>query len=74
MISNMTPIAKSSKKSILIESIKEPEEFYIIKDYNAYKFIKGELDNNIIIKCKKYKIIFNNNDLSILTKSIIKHN
>ena len=55
----------------IFENILENEEFYIIKEHNAYKFIISKKQSEIIIKCKNYDIKFNNNDLSILTKSIL---
>ena len=55
----------------IFENILENEECYIIKEHNAYKFIISKKQSEIIIKCKNYDIKFNNNDLSILTKSIL---
>ena len=46
------------------------EEHYLIKEKAEYKFIIIKRSNDIIIKCKKYEVILNNNDLSKLTNSI----
>ena len=46
------------------------EEYYVIKEKAEYKFIIGKCSNDIIIKCGKYELILNNNDLSKLTNSI----
>ena len=61
-----TPKGKSLNKEIL-----KYDDFYLIKDNNAYKIIIEKLEDEILIKCKNYKIKLNNNDLSILSKSII---
>jgi len=47
----------------------EYEEYYLIKGNSAYKFIIGKKETEIIIKCKNYELILNNNDLSTLTKT-----
>jgi len=49
----------------------EYEEYYLIKGNSAYKFIIGKKETEIIIKCKNYELILNNNDLSTLTKTIL---
>ena len=71
MTSNITPSGNYIKENILMDNIKEYEEYYLIKENNAYRIFIGKLDNNLIIKCKNYEIIFNNNDLSILTKTLL---
>ena len=55
----------------IFENLFDYEEYYLIKEKTGYKFIIGKRSNNIIIKCKNYELIFNNNDLSILTKLIL---
>ena len=52
------------------ESISKHENFYLMKDKIIYKFKIEQIDNELKIKCKNYSILMNNNDLSILTKSI----
>ena len=59
------------KENSLNQDILKYEEFYLIKENNAYKIIIEELIDQILIKCKNYEIKLNNNDLSILSKSII---
>ena len=68
----ITPKDQLSDENILMENIIEQEEYYLIKDNSAFKFIIGKLTNEIIIKCKNYEIRLNYNDLSILTKAILK--
>ena len=48
------------------------EEFFLIKDNNAYRIIIGILNEEVIIKCRYYEMKINNNNLSILKKSTIK--
>ena len=55
----------------LSEDLFEYEEYYLIKGNNAYKFIIGKRKTEIFIKCRNYEITLNNNDLSILTKTIL---
>ena len=62
-----TPIGINDKKT---GQIIEHEEYYLMKENNIYKFIIGKEERRIIIQCKNYEIELNNNDLSILTKSI----
>ena len=62
---------KTLKGNNLNEDILKYDEFYLIKENNAYKIIIEELNNEILIKYKNYEIKLNNNDLSILSKSII---
>ena len=64
-------INKTPKGNNLNEDILKYDEFYLIKDNNAYKIIIEKLKNEILIKCKNYEIKLNNNDLSILSKSKI---
>ena len=63
-----TPIGINDKKT---GQIIEHEEYYLMKENNIYKFIIGKEENELIIKCKNYEIKLNNNDLSILSKSIL---
>ena len=64
-------IYKTPKGNNLNEDILKYDEFYLIKENNAYKIIIEKLKNEILIKYKNYEIKLNNNDLSILSKSII---
>ena len=57
--------------NIIFENLIEYEEYYLIKENNAYKFIIGKEENELIIKCKNYEIKLNNNDLRILTKALL---
>ena len=52
------------------ENILDYEEYYSIKEKTEYKFIIDKCSNDIMIKCKKYELILNNNNLSKLTNSI----
>ena len=45
------------------------QEYYQIKDNIIYKLVIIKNNNEIIIRCKNYSIIFNKNNLSILTKT-----
>ena len=58
-------------KNNIFENIFDYEEYYLIKEKAAYKFIIGKRSNDIIIKCKNYELTLSNNDLSVLTKSIL---
>ena len=51
------------------EKYYECQKYYIIKENNVFKIKVEKLNNNIIIKCKDYEIMFNNIDLSLLTKN-----
>ena len=53
----------------IFENLVDYEEYYLIKEKAAYKFIIGKTSNGVIIKCKNYELTFNNNDLFIFTKS-----
>ena len=64
-------VNNTPKGNNLNQYILKYDEFYLIKENNAYKIKIGELKNQILIKCKNYEIKLNNNDLSILSKSII---
>ena len=44
------------------------EEYYLLKENNAYKLIIEINENELIIRHKKYTISMNHNDLSVLTK------
>ena len=48
------------------------EEFFLIKDNNAYRIIIGILNEEVIIKCRYYEMKINKNNLSILKKSTLK--
>ena len=71
MNKNVTPKGDNIKENELYEKINEYEEYYLIKENNAFKFIVGKTDKYIIIRCKNYEIKLNNNDLTILTKSLL---
>ena len=62
----MTPKGNNSNEDIL-----KLDEFYLIKENNAYKITIKELKDEILIKCKNYEIKINNNDLSFVSKTII---
>ena len=47
------------------------KEYYLIKEESVYNFLICKRSNDIIIKCQKYEVILNNNDLSKLTNSIL---
>ena len=55
-----------------IENLIEYEEFYLLNDNKIYKFLIEKRKKEITIKCKNYEIKFNDNNLSILTKSSLK--
>ena len=59
------------KNDNISEDLIEFEEYYLIKGNNGYKFIIGKRKTGLLIKCRNYEITFNNNDLSILTKTIL---
>ena len=67
----ITPNKTNLNEYNIFENLFDYEEYYLIKEKIGYKFIIGKRSDNIIIKCKNYELIFNNNDLSILTKSIL---
>ena len=50
----------------LYEKIYKNEEFYLIKEKKVYKIAIINRKDDIMIKCSKYEINLNNNDLSIL--------
>ena len=50
------------------ENILDYQEYYLIKDNRIYKIIIGQNSIYIFIKCNKYMIRFNNEELSFLTK------
>ena len=52
------------------ENLFKYEVYYLIKENNVYKIKITKKENEIIINCKNYKFILNNNNLSIITKSI----
>ena len=62
---------KSNNENNIFENLFDYEEYYLIKERVGYKFIIAKQSNDIIIKCKNYELTLNNNDLSILTKTII---
>ena len=61
-----------NEKEGRFEELYEYQEFYLVKENNAFKIILEKSSNNIIIKCRNYEIQFNNRDLSILTKDDFK--
>ena len=54
------------------ENLIEYEEYYLIKENIVYKMIIGKKEDEVIIKCKNYKINININDLSIMIKKELK--
>ena len=62
---------QNCKNDNVKKSLDEYEEYYLIKGNNAHKIIIKKLENEIQIKCKDYYIQLNNNDLSILTNSLL---
>ena len=70
MGSKITRNKNNLNKGNKYENLLDYEEYYLIKEKVKYKFIIGKRSNDIIIKYKKYELILNNNDLSILTNSI----
>ena len=50
------------------ENILDCQEYYLIKDKRIYKIIIGQNNIYIFIKCNKYMILFNKEELSFLTK------
>ena len=46
------------------------KEYYLIKDYNVYKFRIVKRKRDLIINCNNYEVKLNYNDLSIITKSL----
>ena len=68
----IAPNKTNLNKYNIFQNLFDYEEYYLIKEKAAYKFIIGKRSNDIIIKCKNYELTFNNNDLSILIKSYIK--
>ena len=68
----MTSNINNLNEDNIFENIFDYEEYYLINEKVAYKFIIGKRSNDIIIKCKIYEYILNNNDLSILTNSNLK--
>ena len=53
----------------IYDNLIEFEEYYLIKDNNAYKIIVGKRRNEIIIKCKNYETKLYNNNLPVIIKS-----
>ena len=72
MNSEITSNKNNLNEDNIFENLFDYEEYYLIKEKAVYKFIIVKRPNDIIIKCKNYEITFNNNDLSILTKSIFE--
>ena len=72
MNSKITSNTRNLNKDNIFEKIFDYDEYYLIKEKVGYKFIIGKRFNNIIFKCKNYEVTLNNNDLSTLTKSILK--
>ena len=71
MDSKITPNKNILNDDNKFENLLDYEEYYLIKEKVGYKFIIGKRAKNIIIKCKNYELNLNNNDLSLLTKSIL---
>ena len=67
----ITPSENNLNQNNLFETLYEYEDYYLVKDKNAYKVIIGKLRNEIVIRCKNYEIKLNNKDLTILTKSVL---
>ena len=67
----ITPNKCNLNENNNFENLFDYEEYYLIKEKAVYKFIIGKRPNYITIKCKNYELTLNNNDLSILTKTII---
>ena len=70
MNSKISPNKSDLIEDNIVEKLFDYEEYYLIKEKSGYKFIIGRRSNDIIIKCKNYQFTLDNNDLSILTKSI----
>ena len=47
----------------------EYEEYYVLKDNKAYKIIIGKINNEIIIKYKKYEMKINNVRIPLFRES-----
>ena len=71
MNSVITPNKNNLNEDNKFENLFDYEEYYLIREKVVYKIIIGKRSNDIIIKCKNYELSLNNNDLSILTKTII---
>ena len=69
MNSEITSNKNNLNEDNIFENIFDYEEYYLINEKAAYKFIIGKTSNGVIIKCKNYELTFNNNDLFIFTKS-----
>ena len=72
MTSKITLNKNNLNEGNKFQNILDCEEYYLIKEKVGYKFIISKRSNDIIIKCKNYEYILNNNDFSILTKPILK--
>ena len=66
----ITPNKNNLNEENIFENLFDYKEYYLIKEKAGYKFIIIKRSNNIIIKCKNYELILDNNNLSALTKSI----
>ena len=53
----------------IYDNLIEFEEYYLLKDNNAYKIIVEKRRDEIIFKCKNYETKLYNNDLSVIIKS-----
>ena len=71
MEENMIHSKISENNNKFYNNLIEYEEYFLVKENIAYKFIIGKRKNDIIIKCKNYGIKLNNNDLSLLTENIL---
>ena len=67
MQSFKTPKEFNSNDDSLFKNGLEYENYYLIKNNNAYKFIVGKNETEVFIKNKNYEIKLTNNDLSLLT-------
>ena len=61
----ITPIDKPQNR---LRNIINYDEYYLLKQNKVFKFIITNLKNKIIIKYKKYQVLFNHKDLSIIIK------
>ena len=72
-MNNITPQGNSKTRIKLFDNLYEFQEFYLIKDNNAFKIFIGKRKDDIIIKCENYEIQFTFNELSILTKTVFNN-
>ena len=73
MAENTTKTANDIDNLDLEQSlIKDYQEYYLMINYFIYKIIIQKTNNNININIKNYKIIFNSNELSLLSNNKFK--